>query len=349
MPKAFVLMPFADELREVYDDLIKGALEEAGYDVERADDLDNQRNILRDILTSIDGYDLIVADLTDNNPNVFYELGLAHGLSRPVILLTQSIESVPFDLRSYRIIPYGRDFVAAAEMRAKLLSAARQALSGEIEFGSPTTDFLGSAIRYGCLESSTVERGIIDRLADFEEGTDKALALMEKANQAMNRVTADANDLSDQLGYLVSSGSPRPNSQARQHIRAFAGQIIGFSKTLDEVNAEYPEALSMIQDGLDQLVATAADKKTLTSEEVQQIREATASIRDAADSASYAHKSTAEMTRSIKALRGRESTLNAAATQLKRKARTYTDNFKMTEAVLARVVEALESLDVEPL
>ena len=349
MPKAFVLMPFADELREVYDNLIKGALEEAGYDVERADDLDNQRSILRDILTSIDSYDLIVADLTDNNPNVYYELGLAHGLARPVILLTQSIESVPFDLRSYRIIPYRRDFVAAAEMRGKLLSVAKRALSGQIEFGSPATDFLGLAIRYGSLEASIGERGIIDRLADFEEGTDRALALMEKANQAMNGVTADANELSDQLGYLVSSGSPRPNSQARQHIRAFAGQIVGFSKILDEVNREYPEALSMIQDGLDQIVATATNKRTLTPDEVQQVREATVSIRAAAEAASDAYESTAAMTRSIKALLGHESTLNAAAAQLKRNAKTYTDNFKMTEAVLARVVEALEGLDVEPL
>lgn len=349
MPKAFVLMPFADELREVYDNLIKGALEDAGYSVERADDLDNQRNILRDILTSIDGYDLIVADLSDNNPNVYYELGLAHGLARPVILLTQSIESVPFDLRSYRIIPYGRDFVAAAAMREKLLSVAKQALAGEIEFGSPATDFLGLAIRYGSLEVSVGERGIVDRLADFEEGTDKALALMEKANKAMDGATADANELSDQLGYLVSSGSPRPNSQARQHIRAFASKIIGFSKVLDEVNEEYPEALSMIQDGLDHLVATATNKRTLTPEEAQQVRETTASLRDAAEAASGAYDSTADMTRSIKALRGHESTLNAAAAQLKRKAQTYTDNFKMTEAVLARVVEALESLDVEPL
>ena len=90
-PKAFVIMPFDAEAQPVYDDFICPTLGSLGFDVTRADDLLNQQNILRDILFSIESADLLVADLTDSNSNVYYELGLAHALGKPVILLGQDI------------------------------------------------------------------------------------------------------------------------------------------------------------------------------------------------------------------------------------------------------------------
>lgn len=61
---AFVIMPFDPEFQSVYDDLIKPALEEAGYDVERADSFLDQQNILSDIVRGIGDADLVVAELT---------------------------------------------------------------------------------------------------------------------------------------------------------------------------------------------------------------------------------------------------------------------------------------------
>ena len=103
-PKAFVIMPFDAEARPVYEDFIRPTLDNLGFEVSRADDLLNQRNILRDILSSIASANLLVADLTDSNSNVYYELGLAHALRKPVILLGQDIEEIPFDIRSYRLV-----------------------------------------------------------------------------------------------------------------------------------------------------------------------------------------------------------------------------------------------------
>ena len=82
MQKAFVIMPFDAELNEVYSAFLAPILSEIGYDVRRADDIASQGNILRDIVESIAGADLIVADLTGLNPNVFYELGVAHALRK---------------------------------------------------------------------------------------------------------------------------------------------------------------------------------------------------------------------------------------------------------------------------
>ena len=67
----FVLMPFDPEFDSIYNEVIKSSLELAGLSVKRADDIQNQRNILRDVFEGIVNSDLIVADLTNLNPNVF--------------------------------------------------------------------------------------------------------------------------------------------------------------------------------------------------------------------------------------------------------------------------------------
>ena len=102
----FVLMPFRDELRPVYEDHIKKIVEEFGMQAKRADDIFTNSAIIEDIWTSINQARLIVADLTGKNPNVFYEVGIAHTVGKDVILVTQSIEDVPFDLRHLRHIQY---------------------------------------------------------------------------------------------------------------------------------------------------------------------------------------------------------------------------------------------------
>src|SRR5436305_7965208 len=86
-PIAFVIMPFASEFDEVYRLFISDALNAAGYKVLRADNLLSHRSILQDIIGAIASSNLIIADLTGANPNVFYELGIAHALCKPVIIL----------------------------------------------------------------------------------------------------------------------------------------------------------------------------------------------------------------------------------------------------------------------
>lgn len=114
----FVLMPFQDELLEVYEDCIKEALKEIDYLCERADDIFHNTSIIDVIWTKICSAEIIVADLTGKNPNVFYEVGIAHTLGKEVILLTQNPEDVPFDLRHLRYIHYsntGRGLMALKE------------------------------------------------------------------------------------------------------------------------------------------------------------------------------------------------------------------------------------------
>jgi hypothetical protein len=104
----FLMMPFAPKFDSV-NVLLQGTLQSPELNIacRRADDI-RSPNILETILVNIAKSEYVIADLTDCNPNVFYELGLAHCVkeAEKVILLTQSMEFVPFDLRHLRCIVY---------------------------------------------------------------------------------------------------------------------------------------------------------------------------------------------------------------------------------------------------
>jgi hypothetical protein len=101
-----VFMPFADALRPVYEDHLRSVAERLGKSIKRADDFFTNREIVREIWTALLQTTAVIADCTDRNPNVFYELGLAHAIGKPTILITQNHDDIPFDLRHRRYINY---------------------------------------------------------------------------------------------------------------------------------------------------------------------------------------------------------------------------------------------------
>lgn len=105
-PFVFVLMPFDSEFDDIYKVGIKPACEEAGAYCERVDEQIYEGSILNRIYNQIDKADIIVADMSNRNPNVFYETGYAHALGKNVILLTQNSSDIPFDLKHYNHIIY---------------------------------------------------------------------------------------------------------------------------------------------------------------------------------------------------------------------------------------------------
>jgi hypothetical protein len=106
-PFAFVLMPFSKSFEDMYTLAIKPACEAAGAYAERVDEQIFSGSILERIYNQIAKADLVVADMSDRNPNVFYEVGYAHALGKTTILLTRSAEDIPFDLKHFPHIIYG--------------------------------------------------------------------------------------------------------------------------------------------------------------------------------------------------------------------------------------------------
>ena len=105
-PDVFVLMPFTSELKAIYKDHIAKVVSKLKLQIRRADDFFGSGSIMKDIWSAIHAARFVIADCTGRNPNVFYEIGLAHAIGRNTILISQSIDDVPFDLRHLRIIEY---------------------------------------------------------------------------------------------------------------------------------------------------------------------------------------------------------------------------------------------------
>lgn len=102
---ASAMMPFSPQFDAVYTTL-RDAAAGARMRIQRADDIWEHPSIMQDIVSLIDRSSVVICDCSGRNPNVFYEVGIAHTLGREVILITQSMEDIPFDLRHLRCIPY---------------------------------------------------------------------------------------------------------------------------------------------------------------------------------------------------------------------------------------------------
>jgi hypothetical protein len=122
------MMPFAASFNAVYAG-IESAAHAAGLRCNRADSIWEHHTIIQDVVSLIDRSRIVVVDCTDRNPNVFYETGIAHTLGREVILITQSSDDVPFDLRHLRYIRYHNNGEGIARLQEEL-SARMRAIVG---------------------------------------------------------------------------------------------------------------------------------------------------------------------------------------------------------------------------
>ena len=103
---AFVLAPFEDPFDGYYHEILRPCVADAGFRPLRADEIFGTRHIIADIWESIQTADVIVAEMTGRNANVLYEVGLSHAVGKPVVMITQSMDDIPFDLRAIRCLVY---------------------------------------------------------------------------------------------------------------------------------------------------------------------------------------------------------------------------------------------------
>jgi hypothetical protein len=138
-PFVFVLMPFAKEYDDVYGLAIQAACTEAGAYAERVDQQIFADSILDRMFNQIAKADLIVADMSERNPNVFYEVGYAHALGKTTILLTRDEADIPFDLKHYQHIVYGGSLSC---LKADLLRRVRWHLENPSRTAASAPDIL---------------------------------------------------------------------------------------------------------------------------------------------------------------------------------------------------------------
>ena len=124
-----IMMPFGAGFIRIHE-AIKSACSEAKLRCKRADDIWANSTIIQDIVDLIFVAEIIVVDFTGKNPNVMYETGIAHTLGKHVVPITQSMEHVPFDLQSHRVLQYHANQEGLAKMTNELASRLKTLTQG---------------------------------------------------------------------------------------------------------------------------------------------------------------------------------------------------------------------------
>jgi hypothetical protein len=148
--RAFVIMQISTKesqerkrADEIYNFIIAPAVKDAGLEAYRADLDPSPGAITPKLLSELLDAQVVIADLTGRNPNVFYELGITHSFARPLISIADSSSSLPFDAKDERVIelgeypPSGLTYAQGEKAKASLQESLKIVLNKEYSPPSP--------------------------------------------------------------------------------------------------------------------------------------------------------------------------------------------------------------------
>ncbi|SHN48251.1 hypothetical protein [Cryptosporangium aurantiacum] len=198
--KCFIIMPFGgsgeddDETRRhylgVYQSILKPAAENAGYVVKRADTSAMPGNITKDIIKDLAESDLVIADLTGGNANVFFELGIRHVLHRSgTVHVVDAKSEIPFDVQQYRVVKYSPHLADIPGVTAQIVDAIRK--------------------RENAAQSDNPVHDTLDDLpADYRDvGEEAQQRELVTLRESLNAVKRERDKLADRLAELDPAGA----------------------------------------------------------------------------------------------------------------------------------------------
>ncbi len=210
VPVAFVIMPFSEEFRAGFADVIAPAVERAGLDCVRADQ-EPQGYVHQQMFERIFDAPVVIADISGTNPNVFYELGVAHRAGRKTVTVAREdfMDRVPFDIAQYRILVYPKPPATGADeasyrsrveeaVDALAIEVTRAAARGS-GIANPVQDFLASR--------SPLESSDSLFIAGFGSGDEEDM--LRRAKAELVHVSLTGAGLMPLLSGHVESGERR--------------------------------------------------------------------------------------------------------------------------------------------
>jgi len=351
--KAFIIMPFGSEFDKIFNDLIKQPLEESGYEVIRADSILDQHNILKDIIRNIAEADLIIADLTSINPNVFYELGIAHAMQVPTVLLSQSIEDVPFDLKSYRVIVYSTRYYDATELPKKLIEIADKAKNNNLSFGNPVSDFLPEA-RIKRIENKKIdlekqeqkkiingeeEKGLWDFVGDAENSTNIISDITKKITDETKNIGDRIKSRTDEITQIYNSGVPGTASRIQKIITNTSFDLMNYSNRLEKLQPEFHKAWVELDDNMRGLLKIV---KIRSEEDKKSTIEFKNKINNLKDVLSKSSEAVSKFKDSINSLRGQKRELNIASNRVVKILDLLITDIQGAESYTTKIIDLID-------
>lgn len=330
-------MPFTESLNDVYDFLIKEALVKAGYQVTRADDIKSQSNILEDIVKGIIESDLIVADLTDSNANVYYELGIAHALQKKVVLITQEIDELPFDLRSYRVIGYSTHFSKMNEAKIELHQLAQEALNGTLPFGNPVKDYGKTQDLNKCffpvvvhdIKDDKSDLGFLDHIVQVEDNFEELSEIVTViGSKLLDELTPEISKTTD-----ILTRSNLTSKQRRNVINELAKHVDEYTNFLKPKNDEYRELNKEVETSIEMVLTV---KHTHDEKSIEDIENFLTSFEMLENGAQEGRDGFIGLLESTKNVPNLEKSFNRANKGLQRELQIFIDNIDQTISMASR-------------
>ena len=210
----FVVMPIrklgTDEylhFRAIYNQ-IKPTIEGEGYAVLRGDDVQKSGAITKDIVSRLAESDLVVADLTDLNPNVFYELGVRHALrGRGTIMIIDEKRTtdIPFDLSAYRVIKFSGDLTGIETLNTALASFLQESADSDTSRDNPVHDWFPmlpvNVLEVAAQSSEAPLRRTIkelqERIDQYEKAYGSALPSRSREDSPLSLILSTVSDAED--------------------------------------------------------------------------------------------------------------------------------------------------------
>jgi hypothetical protein len=182
----FVIMPFEEKISEVYTAAIKPAVESKDLRCVRADEVEESGNIVRSVVEYISKAKIIIADLTNRNPNVFYELGIAHSLGNNTIVIAQFADQVPFDVKPYQVIIYQDSMKGGTELRRSIQNKIDNLTAWSNKSNNPVQDFLPEKL---------ISSGLYNTVTAELENARKKLLAAQNEQQDFETLKRENNEL----------------------------------------------------------------------------------------------------------------------------------------------------------
>ena len=192
--KCFVIMPFSDtescteeKWTEIFEYIIKKSVEESGLGYECERSVAGRANIIRGILDALNKANVVIADLTDNNPNVFYELGVRHTLTNRTIMIAQGEENIPFDLKPYPVAFYSESPAKIAQFKQAIKEKLVDIEKNPERSDNPIADFLHlKNVDILAHEKSSNWKKLDALLSELSENLDVIDSVIEQALKNQN-------------------------------------------------------------------------------------------------------------------------------------------------------------------
>lgn len=339
--KIFMIMPFTDDFFESYEMLKTYFAED--FEFSHAGAEDNQQNILADIIPPIYNSDVIIADLTELNPNVMYELGIAHGFNKKTIIITRDdLSKLPFDLKQYRAKNYSTHFKKFNELLEYLQKNLAGAIDGDVIFSNPVKDFMDkNSIDIGKMFENrrvvtTEDKGFLDFLADIEENTVELTKKIENMTSNMNTMSEGISKSNAEVERVNKTGGSGTAAFARKETKKAAKFVDTFSKQLSTHNTEYSALWNEIERDILGLIE---NKYTSTDENKTSFVEYLKALYNMKQSIIESNQSISSLKESMHDTLGLERSMNQAIRFAEENLTTYIDTTTQMIASIDRIID----------